>query len=449
MPTASSSPLGAALARGRHVFSRKKWKNLYVGKFARALTRTFGAGAGSRLLLGEVDFSGAVHDGEPVVLCLERPLFAKDLAELRAHTRLNYLVLSQSAFYSVQKAWLPRALQDQVRYVVHEAAHRRERRLVDALCERFLRDLMRRSRLDAVLSSNLDYAQDASMKNACRRLGLPFLVLCKENHSTAHNRRLARENYESVGYTFTGEAAAVFSESQRDLFLATGACRPEQLWVTGSPRFDAWRCVDLDAFRREHYVLLSFIAPGYGARDEFVEVLDAFAAASLRQAEGRFVVKCKFGRDQQEIAALLAARPHRLELVVDEPLYTLFPAARLIVGFNTLAMLEALHTRARLVVPHFGAIPQAPDNLMLDPADAQVRAAFHFAESAEALAAHLEAAMQGREEAVDVAQRHALFSRHFYLPPEGPSSAAVERFIRHYAGRRAPAPAPAPAEALP
>ena len=46
-----------------------------------------------------------------------------------------------------------------------------------------LSEARRHGPIDAVASANMDYWQDETMKLGCTALGIPFLVLCRENHT--------------------------------------------------------------------------------------------------------------------------------------------------------------------------------------------------------------------------------------------------------------------------
>jgi hypothetical protein len=300
----------------------------------------------------------------------------------------------------------------------------------------FLEAAAMRRPIAAVLSANVDYWQDEAMKIACSLLEIPFLVLCRENRTIPWTTPWLHERFAAAQFRFDGAGIACFSDATK---IALQPCMrdADDIWVTGAPRYDDWQDVKTVAReQRDCMTLVSFNQPGYAATSTFLDVLDIFAEAARQSVAGRldWHVKCKKRADVNEIRR---ARPHvavdRLSFSHDRPLFELFPRSRLVIGYNSLAILEALFTDVSIVVPWWDQTRPSRDELLLDPEDPMVAAVIHVAASPAELRALIGQAAAGQDLTRGTAeQRRALFCRHLHLPESGHASASVEAFIRHY-----------------
>src|SRR5690606_7648387 len=111
------------------------------------------------------------------------------------------------------------------------------------ILERFgiglLREAQKVMQVDAVAAANIDYWQDEALKLGCRRLGIPFLVLCRENYTIPWTVPWMHDHLEKSGFRFEGQGLAVFSQATKDAF-APGFDNADDIWITGAPRYDRW-----------------------------------------------------------------------------------------------------------------------------------------------------------------------------------------------------------------
>jgi hypothetical protein len=124
----------------------------------------------------------------------------------------------------------------------------------------------------------------------------------------------------------------------------------------------------------------------------------------------------------------------------DTPLYELFPRARLVVGFNSLSLVEAMFTLARVTIPCWGDADRSREELMFDPDDQELKKVVAFARSSEELKRHLELAARGQQaDAPAEIDRLNVVRRIFHFPDEATCSQEVERFVRRrIAARESP-----------
>jgi len=294
--------------------------------------------------------------------------------------------------------------------------------------------------ISAVISANIDYWQDEAVKLACKQLGIPFLVLCRENYTIPwtipwHHNHLAK-----AGFKFNGTGVAVFSESTKGA-LAPAVANSEDIWVTGAPRYDRWlRLKNEPNVKKTKLCLITFNEPGYMATNTFLEVTKIFdSAARSGQGLGQtWIVKCKKRSDRLEVLSRLnSLSDSPLQFEYDTPLFELFPYSRVVVGYNSLALLEALLTDAPVIVPCWGETRAPRRDLLLDYDDPLNRRVITFAKSPEELADLLRRAAQGLPLLVgSIEDRRAVFRAHIHDPSEGDdvgtASEKVEEFVKHY-----------------
>jgi hypothetical protein len=402
------------------------------GKIAmvRAVCRGFGVFGATRFLLSTVDW-GELKAGRPSVLCLYRPLFAKDLEELRRRTNLNWIYVKNEFLGHVQSAWIPREMQVEAEYQkFHRPGYEKHWARLEEFGVSFLTTLQRRWPIDAVMTSHIDYWHGEGVRLGARHLGIPFLALCREHMCLPIEQESVRRFF--TGFKWEGDAVAVFGQSTKDIFVNSGACSNDQVVVTGPPRLDIWRDIAPCTEPKNLIVLLSYRDPDYRAPGSFVEVLRIFRDAYARHSKDAvFWVKSKDTKDSEEIRRLVRDTGHNFIINHEKPLYELFPRARLVVGFNSLSLVEAMFTQACVTIPCWSDADRPREELMFNPDDPKLKNVIAFARSAEELDRHLVLAARGQHaQPGAAAERLTMVRRIFHIPHQGTCSEEVERFVR-------------------
>ena len=377
---------------------------------------------------------------KPTILVVSRPLFDKDIAEIDREGRFNWLKLSGYSLNKVQKRILPPEAQRQRAYytLLSDPAYRSFWQAVERLATALLTVLRMRGRLDAVLSSHLDYWQDEGLRRACARFNIPFLALCHENYNIPKTYQARGDEYSEVGFRFNGTAIATFSEHMRDLFVRRGVCSSERVVVTGAPRFDGWQRIANAPGRR--IVLLSFLKPQkyYESADFFFGILDTLRGIVARSPGWELIVKCKEFRDNDAVTVHVGSEP-QVTVAGDIDLPKLLSTASIIVGSNSLSMVESLLSGAELFVPISPNARADGNAMMFDPSDELVSRCFHFIDSAAALESAIENKMTPSP-IVDRSARLTLVQRYIHYTEDVPSSRRVADFIEAF---MKPVPQPA------
>jgi len=387
----------------------------------------------ARNLAQEVSWDGVIP-GRATVLVARRAQFSKDVEQLRHRTNLNFAAISAVKVKKAQEPWVPENLRQQTYFtaLLDEAPELKNR--LQKFGRAFLQEASRKTRIDAFMAANFDYWQDEAIKLGCVALGIPFLVLSRENYTIPWTSPWLHRRIADAKFRFNGNGIACFSHATK-IAMSPGVSDPDDIWVTGAPRYDSWlHIAPRPICEKTHITLVTFNLPGYGAQDLFAEVFQQFAETSKTALNQRvkWMVKCKKRADYDEISAMVPA-PNNLLLTYDTPLFDVFPISRLVVGYNSLALVEALLTDTPVVIPWWGQTKEEPSQFLLDPNDPAVAEVIYIARSPEEFVTLLRRAATGDDlRRGTEAQRRAVFSRHMQLQEEGTASEAVEGFIRYY-----------------
>lgn len=359
----------------------------------------------------------------PTYLFIARDVAYKDIEQLRLHSRGTWIAFSQVLLFQAQLAWLPMDFFVQLafqRRLQTDPSIRSEPSLRFALA--LIKGLRRRHGVDAVLSSNVDYAQDEFVRRACRRLSIPFVVLLKEHVNTEYGERVWSEEYIRTGYRYEGDAVAVFGPRTKEILIAHDVCAADRIFVTGPPRFDAWstapRPTVVDAA-----VLCAFSHPGQEGAAAFPEVLHAFVELVPTRPDLSFVVKCRDHYEVARVVGMLGEVPRGLTVTHEVPMSSLLSRAVLVAGFGSLALVEALYSPAEVVAIRFGGCTDDED-VQFDERQPEVAKIVRFAHSAHELRDMVQALVPADRHPAHEA-RVALLHR-FFCSPQPSHSAALD-----------------------
>ncbi|MFQ5889825.1 MAG: hypothetical protein ACE5JR_07205 [Gemmatimonadota bacterium] len=339
------------------------------------------------------------------VLAFDRPVFERDLLELSRRTDLDIFPLPAFVHTTLFLSFLPHRFKDQHRY--HRLDTRNDqalKRRLQGVVERVFPTLRRLLRFDAVLTANVDYAQDQPWIDACERHGVPLLVLLKETISSDAHFQWIVAHYTELGFRFRGTLVLAPTRWMRKALLAAGVVDDGRVLVTGLPRNDSIADALRDgasrgAADRDWVVLFAFASQfpftdDFAPRELWSEVLPAFleAAAQHDVVTVRFIIKAKTPRDRKEIEASLARFPCRpnVELVERASLKEVIRRTRAAVGFNSTALVELMRTNVPLIVPLWGSAARNPQVLMFPNGTSS--AALLFARSPDELVAGIRSA---------------------------------------------------------
>ncbi|NWG24080.1 MAG: hypothetical protein HXY30_06615 [Pseudorhodoplanes sp.] len=267
--------------------------------------------------------------------------------------------------------------------------------------------LTRSCPIDAVLTANYGYYNQREFAAALQEAGTPFIALHKENVKSPGRLKYWEPIYRARG-RFEGSKILVYSETERALQIAGGVADANAIVVTGMPRLDR-----VHRWRREHGGTAAanprqvlFFA--FWAREKltaYERVTDARLRVDSNEewsrrnwnvlCEGTYRAVIELARARPDIRVVLKTKPQSIRL--DEVLRSLgeyggelppnfsivkggdpvelIAESKVVIGFNSTALLEALAAGKTVIVPDFGeARDPAMSELVIDLGDAVQKA---------------------------------------------------------------------------
>ena len=317
------------------------------------------------------------------VLVLPRPGLTEDaLVVLGTDPSFTILMWPPRIMKALATGFLPDTVDDN-RYVGLTSSEEDAKGRYLGFLRRVMAHLLRWARIDAIVSGNFAYFAERELHAAAEALGVPFIVLHKENLKSPARQAYYAEVYRKRRGTFRGRRIIVYNEMEKSVQVAASVAPPERISVCGMPRLDrthAWRGAHAGEFLAPApTVLFFYFGPKTGLpvlrrkakecdRETLAPELESLSwAETVRQtvaAVARFaaqaphvrvVVKAKQGADvaRRWRAAAGAAPPANIEFVEGGDPQNLLAAAWVVVGMNSTALLEAMAMGKRILSPSY------------------------------------------------------------------------------------------------
>jgi hypothetical protein len=334
------------------------------------------------------------------VLCLYRESFIKDIHELRIRGKFNYPVI-MGGFTRFQMLWTVPEEQTQIFYQNYQAKNLIKNKDRDIYVEQLIRLINKKIHVDAILSANLDYWQDTPFKDYCKSQDIPFLVLSREPPVIPKICAEVIDSYKSTCFKFEGTAIAVAGKSTKQVLEKSDICPPEIVSITGLPRYDAWKDIDLTIQLKDRtFITLLSFTEGYYADNTFIDVLKIFISISNNHLSSNvdFLVKTKDINDTENIKKILQLNNLNAKKLIITHKYDLFmvlPLSKLVVNYNSLSLIEALMARTPIVIPAWGECKSNGDSVMYPENDPDISKVIKFAKKPNDILTYIESAIKG------------------------------------------------------
>lgn len=373
---------------------------------------------------------------DKTILCLYRESFVKDVVELRKRTTLNFPVV-KGGFTRFQMAWFPKNMQIQTFYQTYQNENNQAIELGSKYAHHLIHLVCKKKQVHAVLSANFDYWQDSVFKIACKDLEIPFLVLSREHPVIPKVCDFVIKRYKKVNYHFEGTAIAVAGISTKNVIIeAETICSPEQVTITGLPRYDAWFDVDtsLTINERPLVTLLTFTR-GYYADKTFKDVLKLFceAAASYGDSSIDFLIKTKDAADTQCVRQMMyESGLYGLECSHEQDLFEVLPKSRMVISYNSLSLVEAVMAKAWIVIPAWGQCKDKGEEVMYSTNNPKVDKVVSFAYSAEDLQEMIASCVKGHSRRIEDDEVQEFIGEYIHIPTKDRYSHEFESFVTSY-----------------
>ena len=371
-------------------------------------------------------------------LVMMRPSFDKDIAALVQHTDFGFVIV-QNGFTRFQQVFVPRDRREQTYYQTAQkpfsGAEDPQAIYADALLEH----AARYATINGVLTANIDYWQDVGLKYHCNARDLVFGVLCRENAVIPQIVTLNYKRYRDAAYKFTGDFIVMAGATSAQMFRDAQVAPSERIYSSGLPRYDVWHdtMTDIAPVTRSFVTLLTF-THGYAADKTFTEVLDRFVAIAHASKDPTltFLIKTKDADDTRILQDKLQGRlQSNIRIDHTIAMTQALSGSRVIVGYNSLSLIDALISGSKIIVPGWGEC-LIDGNMCMYPQTPQSEQFMRYATSPQALhdalQSFVDAPTDEKIEAPMSAGMQAYVSQYVtYMPGQLNSTAFAEIALDH------------------
>lgn len=383
---------------------------------------------------------GELKVGKKNILCLYRESFIKDIKALRRYGDFNYIVVT-AGFTRFQKAWLPEKLVEQTFYQSNIDKYPVATEKSQRYAETLFRLIDRKYNVHGLLTGNFDYWQDHYFKIIAKNNKIPFLVLSREHPIVPKVCEIVKARYVDAKYRFLGDAIAVAGRSTFDVIKQSDTiCSEEKIRITGLPRYDDWKAIvkDKPLCERQYITLLTFTS-GYFADDTFKEVLKFFFDLSGEFVGNgvQFVVKTKDRFDTQKVKKILRNVKNSGRVIVTDKynLFELLPNSKLIIGYNSLSLVEGLMSGARIAIPNWGQCLNTGPTAMYPKDNSLVNNLIEFPETYDEVKQVIESVVSSTSAPLNEVGAGHLIQQYIYIPTYKTSTSELESLFlecEHY-----------------
>lgn len=344
----------------------------------------------ARLLSRRIKIERAPDSAPYRLLYLDKFGLTEDVhASLGQDDRFALLSLDRAALKAVARAFLPDDLTDNS-YILERPGFGEGKAAYRAFLVGVFQRLAQWHGIDAMLSANFAYVAERELHAAAEQIGVPFVVLQKENLKTPGSFPFFQAVYSQLRGPIGARRQLVYNAIERELEISSGVARPDQVVITGMPRLDhlhRWRRANAGVKADGRPTVLCFyfsqrtglgfdtvigpsiysdeggpIDSSYRQR-RWRELLRLTMLAMVELAHKNpdidVVVKGKFAHGKgNEMAKAIAehGKPANLSLISGGDPKELIQKADVICGFITTALLEALAAGKWVVQPGFGEL---------------------------------------------------------------------------------------------
>jgi hypothetical protein len=292
------------------------------------------------------------------ILCISRDLFDKDYEQLSYRLRsYGWIWFEKGLFTVFLDGPIPKYARGQKEYAKYLNDKNVRWDLVIDKAQFLIRELKQKKGVCCMITANIDYFQDYALKVACQREGIPVLVLQKEYPISNQVAQEFEDHHQ--GWDPIAPVVAVAGEFGKQSLIKAGVGEFTDIVVTGLPRLDRYRAVNAipKNTNSQKITILSF-REGYGTNSEkpFFELLSK--VINNTEDKSRLLIKAKNIYDEriirQEINSIFfGSTPENIKISGEIPLFDAFALSGVIVGYNSLSVVEALLTRAFILIPSY------------------------------------------------------------------------------------------------
>ena len=330
---------------------------------------------------------GKVVQGKPIILALNPQRFLGDLEVLVESKEFRILKVPFDwqckilALYWNDKVVFPKYYDPEGDVTIIKIQTKLRRFL-----NSFLSELYKSLKIDCVIGAAANYRHDYDWGLVSSEIGVPYIVLHKENTVAGTNQRAGRIENIKKRKKFRGDHVVVHNATMKDIFIQSGYAKPDQISVLGCLRMDDYinKIKGLKRIKKQRKKVTLFSFPhiagiagspyAKGVNDfsknrdvGFVNLFEhvhvAFVQLALSNNDVDFIIKPKWGgRWRNEIEYV--CKKNNIELrhidnlsILDEVnVHDLIFESDVVCGYGSTVLLEAAIAAKPVLVPYFDEV---------------------------------------------------------------------------------------------
>ncbi len=229
---------------------------------------------------------------------------------------------------------------------------------------RILKIFNKRNNFLGILSFNFRYKAEKELQIACKLTDIKFIVCQKEslhyNDKSAITDLYIRVNSKNGPYN--GDYITVYTEKFKEVLIKASICSAKKIYVVGMPRADFF-FKNIDAQKKHILLLMPFWKPpqiletkiSFNQEMYSKNITDVILDFAQKNPQENIVIKTKmFDRTDNSLDQIIQKKKIKnIILKKGGSSKNLIKDAKVVVGFQSTGLIEALILRKPIIVPFF------------------------------------------------------------------------------------------------
>lgn len=242
---------------------------------------------------------------------------------------------------------------------------------------KFIKILKKKYEFHAFIGFNFEFKQEIELAAASKKLNIPFLLLSKESVLTKIEENYLRYAIKKLNQKFYGYKIAVYSNYAKKIFTETNFVKQNKIEVVGCSRLA--KSFSYKKISPKNKILYYAIEhnrglpdplivnygnkffkslkdhkefdPNYNWNQLHIKTLNVLKKFAVNNPDTSIIIKVKTGqqRDTKEYLNL----PKNIKLKYFGPGHQLLENSKVIIAWNTTAVLEAIAANRFILIPYF------------------------------------------------------------------------------------------------
>lgn len=232
-----------------------------------------------------------------------------------------------------------------------------------------LKHLRKKMEISGILSFNFRYFTEREIHKACSELGIKFIVCHKE--SLILDAELKKYNEINIkNGKYHGHHIIVYTERFKKILINSGICEENKIHVTGMPRADYY-FKNQDKNENNHILfLIPTIRQPYEYHDRKIlfdknelttEITKTLIDFAKKNEDQKVIIKSKIYLENEKIQhkLILKSKTRNCFFIKDGDSRNLIKNSKVVIGFNSTGLIEALLLKKNILLPYFNIKDEA------------------------------------------------------------------------------------------